>query len=95
MATTIEQLEARREAARAGGGVQRIAAQHAKGRLTARERLSVLLDPGSFEEVDMYVEHNCVDFGMENEKYPGDGVVTGSGTINGRLAFVFATLIHQ
>ena len=90
MATTIEELEARREAARQGGGAKRIAAQHAKGRLTARERLSVLLDPGSFEEVDMYVEHNCVDFGMENEKYPGDGVVTGSGTINGRLVFVFA-----
>jgi len=90
MATTIEELEARRAAARLGGGARRIAAQHAKGRLTARERLSVLLDPGSFEEVDMYVEHNCVDFGMENEKYPGDGVVTGSGTINGRLVFVFA-----
>ena len=68
MATTIEQLEARRAAARLGGGAKRIAAQHAKGRLTARERLSVLLDPGSFEEVDMYVEHNCVDFGMETQK---------------------------
>ena len=73
-----------------GGGEKRIAAQHAKGRLTARERLTVLLDPGSFEEVDMYVEHNCVDFGMEKQKIPGDGVVTGSGTINGRLVFVFA-----
>jgi propionyl-CoA carboxylase beta chain len=90
MATTIEELEARRAAARLGGGTKRIAAQHAKGRLTARERLSVLLDPGSFEEVDMYVEHNCVDFGMETQKIPGDGVVTGSGTINGRLVFVFA-----
>src|SRR5215203_7535979 len=90
MATTIEELEARRAAARLGGGEKRIAAQHAKGRLTARERLSVLLDPGSFEEVDMYVEHNCVDFGMEKQKIPGDGVVTGSGTINGRLVFVFA-----
>jgi propionyl-CoA carboxylase beta chain len=90
MATTIEELEARRAAARLGGGEKRIAAQHAKGRLTARERLSVLLDPDSFEEVDMYVEHNCVDFGMENQKIPGDGVVTGSGTINGRLVFVFA-----
>ena len=89
-ATTIEQLEAKRAQARMGGGEKRIAAQHAKGRLTARERLTVLLDPGSFEEVDMYVEHNCVDFGMENQKIPGDGVVTGSGTINGRLVFVFA-----
>jgi propionyl-CoA carboxylase beta chain len=76
--------------ARLGGGEKRIAAQHAKGRLTARERLSVLLDPDSFEEVDMYVEHNCVDFGMEKQKIPGDGVVTGSGTINGRLVYVFA-----
>jgi len=90
MATTIEELEKRREAARQGGGEKRIAAQHAKGRLTARERLSVLLDPGSFEEYDMFVEHNCSDFGMETQKIPGDGVVTGSGTINGRLVYVFA-----
>jgi propionyl-CoA carboxylase beta chain len=90
MATTIEELEKRRELAKLGGGAKRIAAQHAKGRLTARERLSVLLDPGSFEEVDMYVEHNSVDFGMEKLKIPGDGVVTGSGTINGRLVYVFA-----
>ena len=90
MATTIEQLEAKRAQARLGGGEKRIEAQHAKGRLTARERLTVLLDPGSFEEVDMYVEHNCVDFGMETQKVPGDGVVTGSGTINGRLVYVFA-----
>ena len=90
MATTIEELEARRAEAKLGGGAKRIAAQHAKGRLTARERLSVLLDPDSFEEVDMYVEHNCVDFGMEHQKIPGDGVVTGSGTINGRLVYVFA-----
>ncbi|MFL6863033.1 MAG: carboxyl transferase domain-containing protein, partial [Allosphingosinicella sp.] len=90
MATTIEELEARRRAARTGGGDKRIAAQHAKGRLTARERLSVLLDEGSFEEYDMFVEHNCSDFGMEGQKFPGDGVVTGSGTINGRLVYVFA-----
>ncbi len=90
MATTIEELEARRARARLGGGEKRIAAQHAKGRLTARERLEVLLDPGSFEEYDMFVEHNCSDFGMETQKVPGDGVVTGSGTINGRLVFVFA-----
>ena len=90
MATTIEQLEQRRAEAKLGGGEKRIAAQHAKGRLTARERLSVLLDQGSFEEVDMFVEHNCADFGMETQKFPGDGVVTGSGTINGRLVYVFA-----
>src|SRR3954465_15310884 len=90
MATSIEELEARREAAKVGGGEKRIAAQHAKGRLTARERLSVLLDVGSFEEYDMFVEHNCADFGMESQKVPGDGVVTGSGTINGRLVYAFA-----
>src|SRR5687767_12139294 len=90
MSTRIEELERRREAARMGGGAKRIEAQHAKGRLTARERLTVLLDQGSFEEYDMFVEHNCADFGMETQKFPGDGVVTGSGTINGRLVFVFA-----
>src|SRR5213596_3738304 len=90
MATTIEQLEAKRAQARLGGGEKRIEAQHAKGRLTARERLSVLLDPGSFEEYDMFVEHNATDFGMDKQKIPGDGVVTGSGTINGRLVYVFA-----
>jgi propionyl-CoA carboxylase beta chain len=86
----IEQLEAKRAAARLGGGEKRIAAQHGKGKLTARERLDVLLDEGSFEELDMYVEHNCVDFGMDAQHIPGDGVVTGSGTINGRLVFVFS-----
>src|SRR5215208_6556485 len=90
LATTIEELEKRRELARKGGGEKRIAAQHAKGRLTARERLSVLLDPGSFEEYDMFVEHNCADFGMAEQKIAGDGVVTGSGTINGRLVYVFS-----
>src|SRR5438105_4937822 len=90
LATTIEELEKRRELARLGGGEKRVAAQHAKGRLTARERLSVLLDAGSFEEYDMFVEHNCNDFGMEEQRIPGDGVVTGSGTINGRLVYVFA-----
>src|SRR6476661_7115696 len=90
MATTIEELEAKRRHAELGGGEDRIAAQHSKGRLTARERLCVLLDQDSFEEYDMFVEHNCTDFGMETQKVPGDGVVTGSGTINGRLVFVFA-----
>nr|MDP9414594.1 acyl-CoA carboxylase subunit beta [Pseudomonadota bacterium] len=90
MATRIDELETRRHQARLGGGDRRIEAQHAKGRLTARERLTVLLDPGSFEEYDMFVEHNCFEFGMETQKIPGDGVVTGSGTINGRLVYVFA-----
>ncbi|QCI93502.1 acyl-CoA carboxylase subunit beta [Novosphingobium sp. EMRT-2] len=90
MSANIAEMEKRREAARMGGGQKRIDAQHAKGKLTARERLEVLLDEGSFEEVDMYVEHNCVDFGMPDTVIPGDGVVTGSGTINGRLVFVFS-----
>ncbi|MEO0871713.1 MAG: acyl-CoA carboxylase subunit beta [Pseudomonadota bacterium] len=90
MSANIAEMERRREAARLGGGQKRIDAQHAKGKLTARERLDVLLDEGSFEEVDTYVEHDCVDFGMEAQKIPGDGVVTGSGTINGRLVYVFS-----
>ena len=90
MKTIIDRLEARRDAARMGGGQARIDAQHAKGKLTARERLDVLLDEGSFEELDMYVEHNCTDFGMQDQVIPGDGVVTGSGTINGRLVFVYS-----
>jgi len=90
MSANIAEMEKRRSAARMGGGQKRIDAQHAKGKLTARERLDILLDEHSFEEVDMYVEHNCVDFGMPENTIPGDGVVTGSGTINGRLVFVFA-----
>ena len=90
MSDIIAQLEAKRAEAHLGGGQKRIDSQHAKGKLTARERLEVLLDEGSFEEIDMYVEHNCVDFGMEESKIPGDGVVTGSGTINGRLVYVFS-----
>src|SRR6059058_2436710 len=86
----LEQLERKREAARQGGGVKRIAAQHAKGKLTARERLELLLDEGTFEEWDMFVEHRSVDFGMADNKIPGDGVVTGYGMINGRLVFVFS-----
>ncbi len=83
-------MNAAAPAARAGGGEKRVQAQHAKGKLTARERIEVLLDDASFEELDMYVEHNCVDFGMPDQIVPGDGVVTGSGTINGRLVFVFS-----
>jgi propionyl-CoA carboxylase beta chain len=86
----IRQLEAKREAARLGGGDRRIKAQHAKGKLTARERLDVLLDEGSFEEFDMFVEHRETEFGMADQKVPGDGVVTGYGKINGRLVFVFS-----
>ena len=90
MQQMLEELERRRAAARLGGGQRRIEAQHAKGKLTARERIDVLLDPGSFEEYDMFVEHRSIDFGMENQKIPGDGVVTGYGTINGRLVYVFS-----
>ncbi len=86
----IEELDRRRAAARMGGGAKRIEAQHAKGKLTARERLELLLDEGSFEEWDMFVEHRCTDFGMADNKVPGDGVVTGYGMINGRLVFVFS-----
>ena len=90
MSANIAEMEKRRDAATLGGGQRRIDAQHAKGKLTARERVSILLDENSFEEVDAYVEHNCVDFGMPDTVIPGDGVVTGSGTINGRLVFVFS-----
>ena len=86
----LDQLEARRETARKGGGDARIAAQHKRGKLTARERLDLLLDSGSFEEFDMFVQHRCTDFGMEKTKVPGDGVVTGWGTVNGRTVFVYA-----
>ena len=90
MSANIAEMERRRAAARLGGGQKRIDTQHGKGKLTARERLSVLLDKGSFEELDMYVEHNCTDFGMADQVIPGDGVVTGSGTINGRLVYVYS-----
>ncbi|MDP6691130.1 MAG: acyl-CoA carboxylase subunit beta [Alphaproteobacteria bacterium] len=90
MQDILRQLEAKRAAARVGGGEKRIQAQHAKGKLTARERLEMLLDPSSFEEYDMFVEHRCEDFGMAEQRIPGDGVVTGWGTINGRLVFVFS-----
>jgi len=86
----LDNLDQRRADARAGGGQTRIDAQHARGKLTARERIELLLDHGSFEEFDMFVEHRCDDFGMEKMKIPGDGVVTGWGTVNGRTVFVFA-----
>ena len=90
MQDILGELEARREAARMGGGKARIERQHAKGKLTARERIDVLLDEGSFEEWDMFVEHRSHDFGMEKKKIPGDGVVTGYGTISGRPIYVFS-----
>ena len=83
-------LEERRQVARQGGGEKRIEVQHARGKLTARERIDLLLDPGSFEEIDMFVEHDCHEFGMEERKIPGDGVVTGWGTVNGRPIYVYA-----
>lgn len=88
--TKIEQLLQNREKARLGGGQKRIDSQHAKGKFTARERIAMLLDEGSFEEFDMFVQHRCTDFGLENETYMGDGVVTGFGTIDGRLVYVFS-----
>ena len=90
MKDILERLEDRRAQARLGGGTKRIEAQHARGKLTARERIELLLDKGSFEEFDMFVEHRSTDFGMEKVKIPGDGVVTGCGTVNGRTVFVFA-----
>lgn len=89
-ASIVTLLEQKRDSARQGGGQKRIDLQHEKGKLTARERLEVLLDPDSFEEYDMFVEHRCANFGMEDNKVPGDGVVTGHGTVNGRLVFVYS-----
>ena len=90
MQDIIRRLEDMRAGARAGGGERRIDTQHGKGKLTARERLEILLDEGSFEEWDLFVEHRCSDFGMAANRVPGDGVVTGHGTVNGRLVFVFS-----
>ena len=90
MREIVEHLEKKRAMARAGGGANRVASQHRKGKLTARERIELLLDADSFEEWDTFVEHRCIDFGMEHTRVPGDGVVTGHGTINGRLVFVFS-----
>src|SRR6202049_5000989 len=86
----LDKLEERRAEARLGGGKARIEAQHKRGKLTARERIELLMDKGSFEEFDTFVQHRNTDFGMEKTKVPGDGVVTGWGTVNGRKVFVFA-----
>ena len=90
MNTIIRKLEQKREQARLGGGQRRIDNQHSKGKLTARERIDLFLDPESFEERDMFVEHRCTDFGIEEQTISGDGVVTGFGTVNGRLTFVYS-----
>src|SRR5438067_11705625 len=90
MKDILEKLETRRASARLGGGQARIDAQHKRGKLTARERVDLLMDKDSFEEFDMFVEHRATEFGMEQTKIPGDGVVTGWGTVNGRTCFVFA-----
>jgi propionyl-CoA carboxylase beta subunit len=90
MREILAKLEERRNNARQGGGQARIDAQHKRGKLTARERIDLLLDEGSFEEFDMFVEHRCTDFAMEKSRIPGDGVVTGWGTVNGRTVYVFA-----
>src|SRR5256886_606521 len=90
MKDILERLEHRRGHARLGGGKKRIEAQHKRGKLTARERVALLLDRNSFEEFDMFVEHRCYEFGMAQTKVPGDGVITGWGTVNGRTVFVFA-----
>ena len=86
----LSELAARRDAARQGGGARRVEAQHAKGKLTARERVELLLDDDSFEEFDMFVAHRGTEFGMEQDRPPGDGVVTGWGTVNGRLIYVYS-----
>lgn len=90
MKNVIQELEERRIQAQLGGGQNRIDAQHKKGKLTARERIDLLLDSGSFEEYDMFVEHRATDFGMDKQRFAGDGVVTGWGTVNGRLVYVFS-----
>jgi propionyl-CoA carboxylase beta chain len=83
-------IEQKRKEARAGGGQDKVDKQHEKGKLTARERIDILLDPNSFEEIGAFVEHRCTNFGMESNRVPGDGVVAGQGTINGRLVFVYS-----
>src|ERR1700729_1097171 len=90
MKDILEELEKRREQARMGGGEARIPAQHSPGKLPARERIEILLDSGSFEEFDMFVEHRSTEFGTDKNRVPGDGVVTGWGTINGRMVYVYA-----
>ena len=86
----LEELERRKRESELGGGQQRIDRQHNEGKLTARERITLLFDPGSFQELDQLVVHRNFDFGMEKQRVPGDGVVVGYGTVQGRLAYAFA-----
>ncbi|MCK4774708.1 MAG: methylmalonyl-CoA carboxyltransferase, partial [Candidatus Krumholzibacteria bacterium] len=86
----LKELQSRREAVMLGGGEKRIKKIHDSGRLTARERINLLLDPGTFQEMGVFVAHRCHDFGMEKQKVPGDGVVAGYGSVNGRLTYAFA-----
>ena len=90
-----KELIALREQARLGGGEKRIESTAQKGKYTARERIAMLLDEGSFEEFDMFVQHRCTNFGIEKTKYLGDGIVTGYGTIDGRLVYIFAQRFHR
>ncbi|KPK22749.1 MAG: methylmalonyl-CoA carboxyltransferase, partial [Desulfobacterales bacterium SG8_35_2] len=90
MSTDFDKLLKMRDLARLGGGQERIDKQHAKGRMTARERVMMLLDEGSFEEFDMFKTHRCTQFGMDGKEFLGDGVITGYGTINGRVVYVFS-----
>ncbi|MCK5036153.1 MAG: methylmalonyl-CoA carboxyltransferase, partial [Candidatus Sabulitectum sp.] len=89
-ADKADKLRKLREEALLGGGEKRIAKQHARGKLTARERVELLLDDGSFEEFDMLKTHRCINFGLEKQNFLGDGVVTGYGTIDGRLVYIFS-----
>src|SRR4051794_17577945 len=86
----LARLEALERRAEEGGGAERVARQHKAGKLTARERIELLCDPGTFTEIDKFVTHRCTDFGMAETKIPGDGVITGHGLVNGRQTFVFA-----
>jgi len=86
----LRELAERETQAEAGGGAERVAKQHQSGKLTARERIDLLLDPGSFVELDKFVTHRCTDFGMQDQKFLGDGVVTGFGTIGGRKVYLYS-----
>ena len=90
LSSKLTQLQQRKEQARLGGGQRRIDQQHARGKLTARERIDLLVDPGSFEETDAFITHRSDDFGLDQQRYPGDAVVTGHGRIDGRLVYVFS-----
>ena len=88
------ELENRRSEAKKGGGKERILSQHKKGKLTARERIEILVDPGSFEEFDMFVTHRCTDFDLNTKSYPGDGVITGWATVNNQLIYLFSQILQ-